>query len=225
MSRVPIVNFSKGELGPQLYSRIDADQYSASAKRIENWIIQRYGGLSFRPGFRLVGEADDLETKVRYVPFQFSIDQAYILALSDLNMRLLALGGFVVEEDLKVLSTSPDGLTTILEIPFHDFSVGERGYISGISGETRFNLRFVEVLEVIDADHIRVDIDSSTFGAVTDSTGIVRSGAPAPAPAPPAPPPPAPTPPPPAPTGGGGGTGSSIGSKRNGYLDDGALTE
>jgi hypothetical protein len=74
------------------------------------------------------------------------------------------------------------------------------------------NDRPLTVIEVIDADHFRVNFDSSAAGTFTGSGGgIVRVGAP---PAPPAPPPvPSPLPPPTPPS-----TGSGSGG---GYDEDG----
>lgn len=211
MPRYAITNFSRGEFGPALYGRVDIPQYNAGAKELTNFIIQRYGGASFRPGFRFVGEANPTKTH-RYLPFEFSVEQAYVSVLEDSKQWLLANGGYVAEDDLQIVSVTA-GNPTILEVPFHDMAVGDPIYVDGVTGMLELNGRFSSVVSVPDADHIGVDIDSTAFAAFIDSTGIVRTEAPTPPPDPePAPPPPPdPAPPPTTAGGGGGGGGSSTG--------------
>lgn len=191
MARIAVTNFSRGEFGPDLYGRIDVPQYGAGAKELTNFIVQRYGGVAFRPGFRFVGEVDDPDRQHRYLPFIFSIDQAYIVALDDEQQRELANGGFVVEDNLKILGVVT-GATTTFNIPYHDYAVGDRLYIDGQVGMEELNGQFCRVTAVPDANHVTVDIDSSAYSAWTSSDGITRVGTP---PAPPAPEPPPPAPP------------------------------
>lgn len=214
-AKLPMTNFSKGEFAPLLYARVDVPQYQAGAKRIENFTIQRYGGLSFRPGFRFAGEVDNVDHNYRMVPFAADQNQGFIQLFGDLQMRVMAQGGFVLEEDLKIVSVTT-GATTIFEIPFHDFAVGDRLYLDGNTGMP-LDGRFVEVLSVPDADHVEVDVDSTGFAALTDSTGIVRVEAPDPPSTPPDPLPDPTPPPPPPPIGGGGGTGGGLGGGGGGY--------
>jgi hypothetical protein len=198
-----LTNFTKGELAPELYGRIDSPHYRAGAKRARNFIIQKFGGLSFRPGFRFVAEADDVDTPLRYIPFQFNIEQAYVIVLGEANMRLLALGGIVLEDNLEIdaLTLAADGKLTV---PYHDYSVGDLVYLSGITGTTQLNGRFTRVASVVDDDNFTVDISTTDMDAFGFSDGDTRSATPTPTPTPPPPTPipPAPTPPP---TGGGGG--------------------
>jgi hypothetical protein len=214
-AKLPITNFSKGEFTPLLYARVDVPQYTAGAKTVLNFIIQRYGGLQFRPGFRFAGEVDNFDHNYRMHAFKASQDQGYVKLLGDFQMRVLVQGGFVVEEDLKIVSVVY-GSTTLLEIPFHDYAVGDHIYLEGNTGPA-FDGRFVEVVSVPDANHVEVDLDSTNFAHLTASTGIVRVGAPPAPPAPPAPlPDPAPEPDPPE-SGGGGGSGGGIGAGGGGW--------
>lgn len=207
----PILNFSKGEIAPALYGRIDASQYSAGVKRARNVIIQREGGLHSRPGTRIVGKAPQ-GVERRMFPFQFSIDQSYVLAAEGSDMRLLSGGGFVLEDNLAISAmskTNPMGLT----VTFHQYEVGDTLYFSGNEGVPELYNRFGTVVEVIDADNITIDIDATEFGDLTASAGEVRASAPPPPPPPPPPPsPPPPSPPPPS-TGGGGGEFESGGNR------------
>jgi hypothetical protein len=204
MPKQIITNLSKGELGPELYGRIDTPQYSAGAKRARNFIVQRYGGLAFRPGFRFVADADDVETPIRYFPFENSLDYAYVLAATEGSFRPLALGGSILEDNLRILSITQES-QAILEVAYHAMAVGDRFFLDGIEGMAELNGRFGVIVAIVDASHVRTDIDTSAFEPFTSSDGTSRSGAPAPPPPAPTPPPPAPPSPPPPVVGGGGG--------------------
>lgn len=203
--RVGQANFSKGELAPQLAARVDVAARNTGASRARNVIIQKYGGLTKRPGTRIVAEVLDASAPVRLLPFQFSIDQTYALEMGQGYMRPAALGGMVIEDRLTIVAATQTNPLQV-QAPYHGYAVGEHVYFGDdINGMVELRGRIARVLSVPDADHFTVDIDASSFSAfVGDSGGTTRS-APAPAPAPaPAVPPPAPTPTP-APVGGGGG--------------------
>jgi hypothetical protein len=200
-------NFSKGEFAPELQGRIDVAMYQAGAARLRNVIIKKYGGVEKRPGTRIVAEVFDATKPVRLLPFQFSIEQTYVLEMGQGYMRPAALGGMVIEDKLTIQAatrTNPLQITA----PYHGYSVGDWVFFGDdINGMVELRGRIAKVVSVADASHFSVDIDASAFSAYTsDSGGITRSDPP---PAPPAPPPvpPVSPPPPPPPVGGGGGGG------------------
>ena len=209
---VPITNFTKGEISPELYARIDTDQYGAAAKKVRNFIIQRYGGLAFRPGFRLVGEVDvgAVATSHRYIPFQFNIEQSYVMVYDNLGMRFLANGGMVVEADYQITAITKAASAQIT-IAFHALNVGDRIYLSDIVGMTEMNGKHVVVASVIDANNFTVSHNTTAYTTFVSSTGLVRVAAPVPPPPPPPPPTPPPPPPPPPETTDSGGSGGDYG--------------
>lgn len=211
MAMIPLTNFTKGEIAPELQARIDTDQYGAAAKKIRNFIIQRYGGLSFRPGFRLVGEVDDKTKNTRYIPFQYNMEQAYIMALEDQRMRLLTGGGMVAEDNLKITGISNSGNAQVT-VAYHGYAVGDRIFFSGVEGMVELNNRSATVVSVVDVNSFTIDIDTSTYTPFVSSDGTARTVAPDPTPPDPTPPPPPPAEPPPPTTVGGGGTGSGTGT-------------
>jgi hypothetical protein len=211
VSTIPFANFTKGEISPELQARIDTNQYGAGAKKVRNFIIQRYGGLSFRPGFRLVGEVDELDKNYKYVPFQYNLEQSYIMAMCDQDMRLLTQGGYVLEENLQITAITK-AVNAQITAAFHDYVVGDRIYLDGITGMVELNGRTARVLTTPTDDTFTIDIDTTNFSTFVSSTGTVRVGAPPPvvSPTPPTPPTPPPADPPVA---GGGGSGSYIGER------------
>ena len=88
--------FSAGELSPSLYGRIDLNKYLTGLKTCRNFIVRQYGGVSNRPGTRMIAEVKDSSRTVRLIPFQFSVVQAYVLEFGNQYMRVYMNGGQVV---------------------------------------------------------------------------------------------------------------------------------
>lgn len=196
-------NFSKGEISEDLLGRVDVATYATGLRRARNVIGLKYGGVTKRPGTRLVAEVYDASQPVRLMPFQFSLEQTYVLEMGQGYMRPAANGGLVLEDRLTITAITL-GTTTRITAAFHAYEVGDQVYFQDIAGTVELNGRIGRVSSVPNANQFFVDINSSGFSAFTaDSGGVTRSIAPPPPPAPPpVPPPPTPTPPPD--TGGGG---------------------
>ena len=199
--RAAHMNFSKGEISPELESRFDLSIYNAALRQAYNVKIRRTGGVAKRMGTRFVAECK----QGRLIPFQFSDDQAYALLFTQAEMQPLALGGAVLEEALEV-----DGITkaaeAVVNVAYHNFDEGDQVYFTGIEGMIEINDRFLTVTEVVDDAHFKVDFDSRNAGTFTGSGGgTLRTGSPPAPPAPPAVPTPIPPADPPDVGGGGGG--------------------
>jgi len=83
-----LTNFSKGELSPLLEGRSDLAAYFEGGKTIENWKIMRQGGLRRWEGTRFVKEVKDSSKDTILWPFEFSVDDSYILEVGDLYLRV-----------------------------------------------------------------------------------------------------------------------------------------
>jgi hypothetical protein len=89
MARVsPILtSFNAGELSPQLYGRVDVEKYVAGCRKMENFVPLVHGPARRRPGSYFVAEVKTSSKKVRTIPFEFSITQAYVLEFGDQYIR------------------------------------------------------------------------------------------------------------------------------------------
>jgi hypothetical protein len=200
-------NFSKGVISDELVARIDVASYASGLKRADNVIVLKYGGITKRPGTRLVAEVY-ADSGVRLMPFQFSIEQTYALEMGQGYMRPAASGGMVTEERLTITDVTL-GATTTIAAAYHAYDVGDQVFFEGVEGTIELNGKIGRVLTVVDGDHFIVDIDSTGYTPFSaDTGGAARVGAP---PAPPTAPPIPPPPPPPSPpdTGGGGWGGDN----------------
>jgi hypothetical protein len=182
--RAALLNFSKGEIAPELESRFDTSAYQPGLRRATNVKIRRIGGVAKRMGTRFVSECLST-TAVRLLAFQFSDDQAYALELGQAYMRPAALGGVVLEEGLLVTAITK-AVHAKITAAYHGYSVGDQAYLQDITGMVEINDRFLTILTVPDANNFTVDFDTTNAGTFTGSGGgTARVGAP---PAPPPPP-------------------------------------
>lgn len=102
-------NFTAGEISPYLFSRVDLEKYRNGCYSLQNFIVQRYGGIRKRGGTEYINEVKDSSKSVRLVSFVYSVTQAYVLEFGDLYVRFYTNGG--------ILESSP-GVAVEVATPF-----------------------------------------------------------------------------------------------------------
>lgn len=90
-------NFSTGELDPLLRARVDLQQYNNALDKATNVVVQPQGGLRRRPGLKHILELPNSSTPsagngVRLVPFEFSVDDSYMLCFTHNRMYVIKDG-------------------------------------------------------------------------------------------------------------------------------------
>ncbi len=96
MNFLNIPSFVMGELSEDLSGRTDLDWYDKGLALCKNFITLSSGGVSFRPGTKLVGETKYPERKTRLIPFAFSSTNIAVLEFGHLYGRIIMDGGYVV---------------------------------------------------------------------------------------------------------------------------------
>ena len=96
------VSFNGGELSPLMEMRLDQSKYSVGCKKLSNMLIHAHGPATRRSGTRFVHECGNRESASRLVPFEFSVEQAYVLEFfvnssGKGRMRVFKDGGVVVK--------------------------------------------------------------------------------------------------------------------------------
>ena len=72
--------FAGGELAPALGARADQTKYLTGLATCRNFLVQRHGGVTKRPGTRFVAEVKDSAVLPRLIPFIFEAnDQTYLI--------------------------------------------------------------------------------------------------------------------------------------------------
>jgi len=107
---IPQLSFTAGELAPAMYGRGDINRFYSGARKVLNFIVRPYGGLSNRTGTTFVA---DLGGPCRLIPFQFSTVQTYTLAFGEYTMRVFTNGGQVLYPVGHASAGQPVVITTI----------------------------------------------------------------------------------------------------------------
>ena len=88
-------SFSRGELGPQLYGRVDLAAYQNGLRQLSNYIVTPYGGFVNRAGSYFLAQTLNNEV-ARMIRFKFNNTDTYALEFTHLAMRVYRNGGLVL---------------------------------------------------------------------------------------------------------------------------------
>lgn len=170
--------FSGGELSPSLFGRTDLAKYHLGASTLRNFYVNYRGGAYSRAGLRYVGAckqqatASD-STPPRDIPFQFNINQGYILEFGDEYMRVVSNGAYVVE-DPTTISGATNANPLVITDTAHGFENDDWLFITEMNGMTELN-GLVWIVKNKTADTFQL---TNLFGTTVNSTtfGIYTSG-------------------------------------------------
>lgn len=98
MSRIIQIqnDFTAGELDPKLRARTDLQQYNSGLTTARNVTIQPQGGAKRRPGTKFIHQLDSgAANAVRMVPFEFSVNDSYMLVFTPGKMYVYKDGALV----------------------------------------------------------------------------------------------------------------------------------
>jgi hypothetical protein len=99
----PALNaFNAGEWSPLLDGRQDLSKYPIALKRMRNFFPKIQGPAMRRPGTRFVEQVKDSSKTVRLLPFEFSVEQAYIIEAGEGYFRFYRNNGRIEEEGVPV---------------------------------------------------------------------------------------------------------------------------
>jgi hypothetical protein len=81
-------SFTGGELTPALIARTDLEKYNSGLRKCQNAIVQPFGGVIKRAGLEYVANTKG-NGEVRLIPFQFNVEQSYMLEFGNGYMRVI----------------------------------------------------------------------------------------------------------------------------------------
>ena len=94
--------FTGGEIGPELFGRVDLPFYVNSVKKAENCHTVVQGGIVSAPGTMYIGETATQTSANRLIPFIYSTTSAYVLEVSNTQIRFLQNGEIVKDAGVPV---------------------------------------------------------------------------------------------------------------------------
>lgn len=95
-------SFVSGEFTDRLASRDDLNQFFQSLRKARNMIALPHGALTRRSGSIFTVPVKDEARRTCLLPFQFSVEQAYVVEAGNLYMRFHANQGLLLQETLQV---------------------------------------------------------------------------------------------------------------------------
>lgn len=133
-------SLSAGELTPSLYGRQDLEKWHSGTFTCRNFFSNYRGGVCSRAGLAYVGTCKQPgnQDPPRDIPFQFSLDQGYVLEFGDHYMRIKTDGGYVLEAT-KNISNITQANPAVFTVNSHGYSVGDWIYVVGVGGMVELN--------------------------------------------------------------------------------------
>ena len=173
--RVPVTNFSYGEVSPSLYSRTDSAVYTGSAQRIENFFLRAEGGVIKRAGLRAVYRNDIVidSTKTqqsRLLPFIFSDDERYVVSLEHEKIKFFFIDPItgvlnIVATITQDINSNPLKFTDTF---LHEYTFAQAGDVMFICHPTFIPQQIVRI------DLNSFQIEPFVFDARSDLTKVYQ---------------------------------------------------
>jgi hypothetical protein len=169
-------SLSSGEISPSLYARVDLTKYATGLKTCRNFIVEKFGGISNRPGTQFIAEVKDSTKNVRLIEFIFNADQTYVLEFGDQYMRVHKDGTQLKDLTLTitgVTKANPAVVTYTGTDPYNKQEV----YIDDVVGMTELNGRNFKIANVNSVANTfeLQNMDSTNFDS-TNLTTYVSGG-------------------------------------------------
>lgn len=132
-SRIPLTNFQYGEISSSLSSRTDSQIYNSSAQSVKNFFLMSEGGVQKRGGFKAlhdftgITENTSVSQQIRLIPFNFSDDEKYIIALSDAKCEIFYINPttFTVTSATSLTSDVNSDTLPWLETHLHEITFAQ----------------------------------------------------------------------------------------------------
>lgn len=169
MSMLAQRSLAGGEIGPQLYSRVDVQKYATALRTQRNAITMRSGGIQARPGSRFISETKDSTKTCRLIPFIFSSDQAYVLEVGYQYIRFIKNADYIYEA-AKTITGITHASPGVVTSNAHGYSNGDEVYISTIVGMTQLNGKSFKVAGVTANTFTLTDLGGAAINTTSYTT-------------------------------------------------------
>lgn len=113
-----MTNFSKGELSPLIEGRPELAAYYEGGRKIENWKLLRQGGLTRRPGLRMICKVKYPGEDTVIFPFEASVTSSFIVELGHNYCRFIKDKAQILSGGLPYEIVSPYAIDKLRAIHF-----------------------------------------------------------------------------------------------------------
>lgn len=174
MSRATYIqtNFTGGELSPRLDGRVDITKFKNGCRVVENMTILPHGGARKRSGSRFVIEQKNGTDDVYFIPFQYNVEQSYMLMFGPSYIWFFADGGIITHDAVSISTIGAYDPCEITTSTAHNLNNGDWIVITGVGGMFELNNRRFQVQNVTTNSFTLVGIDASGYTAFTSGGTI-----------------------------------------------------
>ena len=141
-------SFNAGVWSPLLDGRVDLEKYQNACYRLENFVIDPRGGACFRPGLKYIGGTKTHSKLSRFIPFEFSVTQAYQLEFGDQYIRFFKDKAPITLTAQNITSITKANPAVVTYTGADTYSNGDRVLINGVVGMIQVNNREFAVANV-----------------------------------------------------------------------------
>lgn len=173
MATVVQRRFSGGELTPALHHGVDLVKYATGAKTIRNMFVQKWGGVSSRPGWIFKNEARYSGRVCRLVPLTIG-DTSYVLEIGHKYIRVMFQGDYVFLEDAQNISGITQADPGVVTVSSHGFDNLDEVYIEDVGGMTELNDKTFAVAKSDTNTFVLIYNDVEHFLEPTEITAISK---------------------------------------------------
>ena len=159
-------NFTAGELTPKLAGQVDFKKYNNGVETLENMTVFPQGGATRRYGSRFVAEVKDSSKITRLIPFEFNIEQSYILEFGDQYIRFFKDNGQITNAS-KNITNITQANPAVVTVTSHGYSNGDDVWINSVGGMTELNGRRFRIANVTANTFELSGVDSTGYTAYT----------------------------------------------------------
>jgi hypothetical protein len=159
-------NFTAGELTPKLAGQVDFKKYNNGVETLENMTVFPQGGATRRYGSRFVAEVKDSSKITRLIPFEFNIEQSYILEFGDQYIRFFKDNGQITNAS-KNITNITQANPAVVTVTSHGYSNGDDVWINNVGGMTELNGRRFRIANVTANTFELSGVDSTGYTAYT----------------------------------------------------------
>ena len=159
-------NFTAGELSPKLHGQIDFKKYNNGVETLKNMVVFPQGGATRRYGTRFVCEVKNSANTTRLIPFEFNIEQTYILEFGNQYIRFYKDNGQITEAT-KAISGITKANPAVVTTATHGYSNGDHVWINDVGGMTELNGRRFTIANVTSTTFELSGVDSSNYTTYT----------------------------------------------------------
>jgi len=160
-----------GEMSPLLLGRQDVEKYASGLFVCKNAIPLTQGAWSRRPGTVFMHQARHHDKKCRLFPFQYSVEQTYILEFGENYIRFFSSNGILVSSSQSMTSITKANPGVVTKVA-HGYLNGARLQLSVVLGMTQLNDREVVVTNKTADTFELYDSDGATINTTNYGTFI-----------------------------------------------------